>query len=1115
VLVVSLLGVGVSAAAATTAWRIDALGNSTAAPGGTLDYVIELRNVGDDFLFGGFEPISLTGTLPAGLTIVRGPDGWDCSTLVVGAQSFTCQDTSDFFTTMAGSGVLAFRKLTVQVAVDPGASGVLTSGFAVAGGDQDGDPSTPAASTVAPVTITTAPPSFGIAAFDAQVTADVAGTPYTQAAGHPFEASTSIDFNTFRDPDPLKEDLTPVEAVRDIDVDLPPGFFGDPHGLGQCTPAQLANGALAQSQPQCPATSQVGTTIVRANASHMAIGPVPVYNMVPPPDAPARLGFNVLGTVVTLDVKVRSESDYGLTAHLRNISEGLGIAGSTMTLWGVPADPSHNSERACPGQSAPYENGATCTTGTTPTAFLRNPTSCPDPGVGLPTTLSMDSWVHSGAFVRRTIFSHLPSGYPFAPADWGSQQGTTDCNKVPFDPTFKVTPDSPQASQPTGFAFDVSFPQTDDPSVIGQSDLRKAVVTLPAGVRVNPSSADGLSACSESQIGLLGTSFPEPYPVHFSEGEPACPAGSRIGSVTVKAPALENPLEGSVYLASQGSNPFGSLLALYLYIHGSGVVVKLAGHVEPDPVTGRLVAVFDNNPQVPFSNLHLQLKDGPRAPLVNPSRCGTYTTTGDFTGWSGKTVENHSSFTITQGPDGGPCPTTQFKPSLTAGTTNPSAGAYTPFTLQLQRSDSDEELRSLASLSLPPGLLANVASITTRCTDEQADAHSCPADSHIGEVTAGAGAGPNPFYVGGDVYLTGPYEGDPFAIAVVVHAQAGPFDLGYVVVKGAIQIHDDGSVTVATDPFPTILQGIPLQIRDVRVNLDRPGFMFNPTNCNPMSINGTVQSTANQQAGVSSRFQVGECANLAFKPSFTVSTAGKTSKANGASLHVHLATHQGPTNNGAAGESNIAKVDVQLPVVLPARLPTLQKACTAAQFAANPAGCPVGSFVGTAIAHTPILASPLSGPAILVSHGGEAFPDLVLVLQGEGVRINLTGHTQIKKGITFNHFETVPDAPVSSFDLTLPAGPHGVLTTDIPGRNLCATTRTVTVTKRVTRRVHGHNRRVTVKAKKAVAAPLLMPTTMTAQNGAIIHQNTKIAVTGCAKGKMKAKGRPATKGRRH
>jgi hypothetical protein len=494
-----------------------------------------------------------------------------------------------------------------------------------------------------------------------------------------------------------------------------------------------------------------------------------------------------------------------------------------------------------------------------------------------------------------------------------------------------------------------------------------------------------------------------------------------------------------------------------------------------------------------------------------PSACRSYTTQSVFTGWNGKVVDTTSTFTISGDGNGGPCPAPKFAPGFTAGTQNPIAGGFSPFGMQLTRTDDDNEFSALSSLSLPPGLLANVSSIKTRCTIEQADAHACPADSHIGEVTTGAGAGTNPFYVGGDVYLTGPYKGNPFGIAVIVHAVAGPFDLGYVVVKGAIQIHDDGSVTVATDPFPTILQGIPLQVRDIRVNLDRSGFTFNPTSCNPMSINGTVLSTDNRQAGVSSRFQVGECANLTFKPRFSASTAGKTSKANGASFRVHLASNEGPHGTGSAGESNIAKVDVQLPVSLPARLTTLQKACTAAQFASNPAGCPPASFVGSATAHTPILASPLVGPAILVSHGGQAFPDLVLVLQGEGVRLNLTGHTQIKKGITFSHFETVPDAPVASFDLTLPQGPHSALTTDVPGRNLCTNTRTVTVTKRVTRRVHGHNRKVTVKAKKAVSASLLMPTTLTAQNGAVIHQNTKIAVAGCAKRKV---AKHAAKGKR-
>jgi hypothetical protein len=921
-----------------------------------------------------------------------------------------------------------------------------------------------------------ADPEFGIAAFDG-LESDVSGNLVSQAGGHPALLTTWIDFNLYTDPNVGPN--VPVEDVKDIKVDLPPGLVGGVAGLGQCTATELANGTgVTDTRPLCPTTSQIGLLSIRIDIGETS--QVPVYNMVPPPGVPARFGANVAGDMVMFDSSVLgSGSNYHLRVTATNVPQGLTINGNTLTLWGVPSDSSHDPERTCPGQSA-----TGCASGVPAKAFFRTPTSCTG-SAGLPETLTVDSWQHPGVFKQATFFSHDVPGYPLAPAEWGPQHGTDGCQSVPFDPKFLAQPPvGAKAGAPAGFAVDVTIPQSDDPSTIAQSDLKKAVVTFPQSVRVNPSSADGLGACSPAQVAL------------GSETEPDCPDASKLGTMEIESPLLDAPLTGLVYLAEPFDNPFGSLLAVYLVASANGVVIKVPGEIHADPSTGQLTATFDDNPQLPFTRVHMVLDGGPRAPLTLPGTCGAYTTHAVLTGWNGKVVNTTSAFDVSGDGHGAPCPGARFAPGFTAGTQNPIAGGFSPFGMRLTRTDDDGEFGSLSSLSLPKGLLANVASITTRCTIEQADAHACPADSHIGEVTTGAGAGSNPFYVPGDIYLTGPYKGNPFGIAVIVHALAGPFDLGYVVVKGAIQIHDDGSVTVATDPFPTILQGIPLQVRDIRVNLDRPGFTFNPTSCNPTSINGTVVSTANQQAGVSSHFQVGECANLAFKPKFSASTAGKTSKANGASFHVHLASNEGPHSTGG-GESNIAKVDVQLPVALPARLTTLQKACTAAQFADNPAGCPEASFVGTATAHTPILASPLSGPAILVSHGGQAFPDLVLVLQGEGVRLNLTGHTQIKKGITFSHFETVPDAPVASFDLTLPQGPHSALTTDIPGRNLCANTRTVTVTKRITRRVHGHTRKVKIKAKKVVAASLLMPTTITAQNGAVVKQTTKIAVGGC------------------
>jgi hypothetical protein len=1089
--------VGTASALAQPVWRVDGLANSTVPAGANLDYVLETLNVGDAPTDG--STYTLTITLPAHVTGVSVAlnnfplfVGWKCTagdgvSPVAGASAIRCVGSNP----LSPHGGSFVTSLVVRAAVDASASGVLTARVALSGGGAGSS-----ASTLVPVRVSDAPPRFGVAAFDGQAAADLAGGAATQAGGHPYSYSTSIDFNTTTDL--TQGPVWPVEPAKDVLVDLPSGFVGNPTVATQCSSEQLAHSEFVNSKPLCPATSQLGTALVRTNGrggSTNELGPVPVFNIAPPQDVPARFGFNLDGIVVTLDAHVRSGGDYGLSVDALDIPTGVDVAGTTLTFWGVPSDPSHDVDRACPGQLAPWQSGPTCQSGAAPAAVLRNPTSCTAPGVGLPTVLHVDSWFHPGDFEDATFFSHLPPGYPSPPDQQGAQAGISGCDRVPFGPSLTAVPTSSQAGGPAGFAFDIDSPQSDEPGSIAEGDVKSVSVTLPPGVHLSASSASGLGACSEAQFGFIEAGFPAPNPLHFDTSDPSCPDSSKLGSVSVETPLLAKPLEGSVYLAAPHQNPFGSLVALYLVAKGPGVTLKLPGRVELDPATGQITTVFDDQPQLPFSHLHMELKSGPRAALTMPSACGTYTTRASLGSWSGKTVESDSSFTLSEG-----CGSGGFAPSFQAGSRNPVAGVFSPLALRVSRSDSDQGISSLSSVRLPAGMLADVASVPVRCTEAQAAAAACPAASHVGSVQVGSGAGPTPFYLPGDVYLMGSTKGQPFGLAVIVHAVAGPFDLGNVVVESAVRINSDGSLTAKSDPFPRILQGIPVDLRDVQLTLDRPGFTFNPTSCNPMSVNGTVQSVANQVAGVSSRFQVGECATLAFRPDFKVSTRGKTSKASGASLRVHVGTHEGPTSAGAPGESNIAKVDVQLPVVLPARLPTLQKACTEAQFAADPAGCPVGSFVGTAVAHTPILASPLSGPAILVSHGGEAFPDLVLVLQGEGIRINLTGHTQIKKGITYNHFETVPDAPVSSFDLTLPAGPHGVLTTDVPGRNLCATTRTVT--KRVTRRVNGHIRRVTVKAKKAVAAPLLMPTTMTAQNGAVIHQNTKIAVTGCAKTKV-------------
>ena len=992
---------------ANAAWTISAVANTTIQPGGTVQYFVQVTNVGSDFADG--SPITVTATLPRGLTAISAAPsagfGFGCP--AASGTVVTCTSTDPIGPTSAESIVL-------DASLDSGASGVLTAGFDVAGGGASGP-----ADTVDPVTVTDSPPGFGIGAFDGMAE-DGSGNPLTQAGGHPESLTTSFDVTTATDPSPLTGSRHPVEDLKDAIVDLSPGLVGNPTGVAQCTVRELAEtvpGTIAAT-PLCPVTSQVGTAIVRdsgVGSTTNLIGPVPVFNMVPPANAPARLGFNMLGNVVLLNASVRSGSDYGLTITATNTPQAIAIVGTTLTIWGVPSDPSHDGQRACPGKTNPWNGGPTCSSGAPRQSFFRNPTSCGPSGFGLPTTLHIDSWQHPGAFVSRSFYSHQPAGYPYAPVDWGPQVGVNGCDSVPFDPVFTAQPlaDS-TAGGPAAFTFDVTLPQSSDPSTTDESDLRKAVVTLPLGVHINASSADGLGACTLDQIALR------------SDAMPTCPDSSKIGSVKIDTPLLNVPVTGSVYLAKPFDNPFNSLLAVYIVASANGVVIKLPGQVITDPTTGQITTTFDNNPQLPFSNLHLEFFGGPRAPLSLPNQCGEYRTTAQLTGWNGRTVQLASSFSLSQNAKGQPCPST-FTPGFTAGTNSNRAGSSSTFLLRLTRNDEDQELKGV-TVHLPKGLTGKIAE-TVLCSDADANAGTCPDGTKVGDVTVGAGAGSNPFYItNGRAYITGPYKGAPFGLEIVVPAIAGPFDLGTVKVRQALFVDKhDATVRVVSDPLPTILQGIPLDVRDVRVSLDRPGFMLNPTSCAEKHIDGSIESTAGATANVSSRFQAADCASLGFNPKMTVSigSAGHT----GAGASVPLSTTLTMPRSGSA---NLRYVRVTLPRTINARLPVINRACTRAQFEA---GHCAGARAGTVVARTPLLRDPLRGGAYFVKNG-HPLPDLFLALRGQ-VSFDLIGRVSIPGGTRLSTtFPAVPDVPVTSFSLRLVSGRQGpVGAVD----NLCAT----------------------------------------------------------------------------
>jgi hypothetical protein len=880
-----------------------------------------------------------------------------------------------------------------------------------------------------------AEPSFGIKALDVGLTANPAGDAFTQASAHPFDFKTGVEFNTFNDPDPYYGEDTPVEPIRDAYADLPPGLIGNPTAAGECTLSQLGEGTASVPTPLCPLDSQVGVVRIE-NSLGLNLGSnlatLPVFSMVPPQGVPARFGFNVAGVPVVLDAKLRSDGDYGVTAIFSQVSEGITLLSSTIELWGVPGDPLHDSERSCPGEPSPYEGGNTCEASFAPAAFLRMPTSCTPPGQGLPFGVTADSWVHPGALGANG--RPLPGDPNWKSASAVSQAGTEGCDRVPFEPTIAAQPTTNKADSPTGLTVDVGLPTdcwdpkatvADVEAAICQSDLKEASVTLPQGLSLNPAAASGRASCTPAQAGV--TSPLGSGPVEFDSLPVSCPDASKLGSVEILTPLLDEPLAGNLYLAQQGDNPFKSLLAMYLVAEGHGVRIKQAGQVTLSP-NGQLTTGFASAPQTPFSDIHLEIYGGQRAALRTPAACGTYTTQTTLTPWSGNAaVHPSSSFQITQGCGGG------FDPKLQAGTENPLAGTYSPFTLRLTRDDGTEELGGLKA-TLPPGLVSTLRGYSY-CPDQvlasisgvegtgaaQEASPSCPASSRVGTVTVGAGAGSNPFYTSaGRAYLAGPYKGAPVSLAVVAPAVAGPFDLGSVLVRNAIHVDPtNAQLSIDSDPLPQVLHGIPLDLRDVRVKYDHT---LNPTSCEPMQITSQITSVQGKTASPSVHFQAAGCDRLGFKPKLSLALKGPTHRAAHPALRAVL--------QARPGDANIASATVLLPKTEFLENAHIREVCTRVQYAAaggGGAGCPKGSIYGYVKAWTPLLDQPLQGPVYLRSNGGEReLPDLVASLDGQ-IHVDLVGYIDSVHERIRNRFAIVPDAPVSKFELTMQGGRKSLL----------------------------------------------------------------------------------------
>ncbi|MGO9760020.1 MAG: hypothetical protein ACLP1Q_02010 [Solirubrobacteraceae bacterium] len=911
----------------------------------------------------------------------------------------------------------------------------------------------PSASISETTPIDAAPVPFGLSFFDLDATEE-SGQADTQAGSHPFELTASLAFNVSGREAPSshnggREAALANAAPKDLQVELPPGLIGDPNAVPRCSQQAFLEG----EKLSCPVDTQVGT----AEPSFYGSFPsavFPVYDIVPPPGEPGELGFSVARVGrIPIFFQVRPDGNYGLTANIDDIPETGPLQGVILALWGLPASHSHDLERegtlgeAEPGQEhdeckpqvnveGGVEEQAGCPSGIAPRPFLTLPSECGGestvPALG-------DSWQRPEAPLLATLHKDR-----FA--------AITGCEQLSFNPSLALAPETTQAAAPSGYTIELHVPQNEDPTQLATPDLRNAVVSLPPGVVISPSVANGLQVCSREQFGL-----------HSLAGA-SCPSRSQIGTAKITTPLVPSPLEGQVFLGEPECAPCsptdaqeGRLIRLLLQAQGAGVTVKLEGSVSIDQGTGQLTATFNNAPQLPFEALKLTLDGGANAALVNPSICGTPLSASSWlTPYSSEVPAEPFSqaFEVTG------CQPPQFHPSFVAGTTHNQAGAFSPLTVTLTRSDREEDLENV-SVQLPPGLLGFLAKIPL-CAEAQARAGACAPQSEVGTATVGAGPGANPVFLNGHVYLTGPYEGAPFGLSIVVPAVAGPFNLGTIVVGARIEVNPStAALTILSDPLPQSLDGIPLQLGTVNLDIDRAGFIFNPTNCQPLGIQATLESSDDAVASVSSSFQAANCATLAFKPKLTALTHATASKAGGVHLHVRITS--------TPGQANLAAVKLDLPRSMVSRLSTLQKACTAAVFAARPASCPAASAVGTATVLTPVLRQPLSGPVYVVSHGNTATPELALVLQAEGVTLELVGQTGVKGGIVSGTFRSLPDAPISELDLLLDAGPHSLLAANLPAK------------------AHGG----------MCGRSLAMPVALTAQNGAVRKQSVKVAVSGC------------------
>jgi len=1023
----SLACLWAAASAAAPAWNLEIHHSQTNfAPGSTGEYWFDINNVGDASTSG---TTTFTVKLPNGITrnsvrfLGSSPVAtakWSCPGSP-GTSSMTCTTNDPILRHFS------FSEMVLTVDISPSASGDRFASATVSGG---GAPSAPPAAGCVPgvgacavemTHIDPNPAGFGILPetflpdfFNADGV-----TPVRESGAHPDLLTVPFDFTSLDNPlAPNPRQKRPTENIRDLVVDLPPGFVGAPTAVAECSAAKFAFQG-------CPRSAQVGRIALYLTPLSLSAGgatvnspsSIPVFNLSHPRGAVTDLAFSAAGNPIHIRISLDPANRYAISSRVTDINETAPPFSQKLTLWGVPADHSHDSE-GCPDEVVgSYEDtSGECSTDAVPKPFLTVPSSCDAEHVMR--LHHYDSWDNTGVFGPEIAYT---------------QPGvTTRCDKPRFEPDVEIEPTGKQANTPTGLDVHVKVAQNENPDALNTPPVKRFTVTLPEGMSFSPSFADGLKSCTLAQM-KLGTNEPV-----------GCPDASRIGEVALSTPLLPKSAEGSMYLAAQGDNPFGSTFALLLVIHDTeerGVLIKIPGRIDVDPTSGQIVTVFNEAPQFPFDDLTLKFRSGPRAPLVSPPTCGAHTIGVEVASYAQPQdpVDASNTYEVTEGPNGTPCPPDSarrpFAPKLSGGTLNPVAGAYSPFLFRLSREDDEQELSQVTTV-LPPGLVAKIAGIPF-CPDQaiasistelgtgidELNRPACPAASQVGSISAGLGAGPGPNYFPGKVYLAGPYKGAQLSLAVVAPGLAGPFDLGNVVVRAALYVDPDSTqVKAVSDPFPTILHGVILRARDIRLRVDRPETTINPTNCSRMAVGGEVGGIGGAIFNTQSPFQVGSCGDLAFKPKLAFRLFGGTKRGSHPKFRATLTM--------PPGGANIKSASVALPRSEFLDQGHIKTICTRVQFSQN--ACPAGSIYGTAVAKTPLLDEPLTGNVYLRS-SSNPLPDMVVALKGK-IDANVVGRIDSINGGIRNSFDFVPDAPVSSFTLTLAGGKKGLL---VNSRDIC------------------------------------------------------------------------------